>query len=176
MSYKRKTPKTHGRHAKINPKAFKQRNAYFEKHKDIITARGHTLKTWGDLLKTELYEQRYDQRYKDTPDVHRVSLKEFNAREIKAAADKLLHSTNFVKKEQIVRENIINSSKKFDAYNDMRRLIGERDSKGRFRKIDLIAELSWDSTARLWSFMGADGKRYVLDTTNSPEEIFVREA
>ena len=84
---------------------------------------------------------------------------------VKEASRKVLNSEAFTSPAERSRANLKGAVKDSfkEAYERMRKL--SRDERGRFKRIE--ENLSWDKERKAYVL----GGRYLIDVTNSPEEI-----
>lgn len=87
------------------------------------------------------------------------------------AAKKLNNSEIFTSAAERSRTNMINAMKdKFkDSYKEMQQLM--RDEKGHYKNIS--KSLTWDKDRGMYTFTDKNNKLYGIDTTNSPENIYL---
>ena len=90
---------------------------------------------------------------------------------IKEAIKKEANTETFVSAAERSRTNLINAIKEKhrESYDELRNLARE---KGKF--IKLKDNLEWDENYGTY-VLRAGNSRYLIDVTNSPEEVFIRE-
>lgn len=90
---------------------------------------------------------------------------------IKEAAKKEARTKTFLSPAERSRENLLESLKTnySESYNQLKNL---SRSHGKYQKIS--ENLTWD-TGRNAYVLNANGKSYVIDVTNSPEEVNIEE-
>lgn len=115
-----------------------------------------------------------------------TALYKFSKKEIAAAAKKEANTETFVSAAERSRENLVESMKtKFgDSYDRLRQLtryegetIHDESGKilkksGQFEKMG--SNLVWDQNKKGYTFLSG-GKQYLIDISNSPEEINIIE-
>ena len=94
---------------------------------------------------------------------------------LKTAVKKELHSHAYTSPEDIAKENFMSGirEKHNEAYKELRRMA--RTEEGRFKKV--AESISWYESSKNgrkvsgFKIKSYDGKEYVIDVSNSPEEV-----
>lgn len=104
----------------------------------------------------------YDRQYK-------YGVKKYT---IKQGIKIFMHSRAIMSYSDIARENMINAIKtKFpDVYKRIQALTGDRSAEGKI--VPMYEKLQWDEDFNAYTFNDKDGNKYVIITTNSPQEIY----
>ncbi len=89
---------------------------------------------------------------------------------IKEAAKKYAHSTRFVTRSDIGKENILAGVKSEfpDVYKEI------RSKMGKFKKGEHMADrLVWDKNMDAWKFTSSSNQTYYIMTDNSPKDVYI---
>ena len=118
----------------------------------------------------EQFQNRVMRRFKDGFDI--LKLKRYT---LKQALAKEIHSTAFTSYSSIAKENILNSIKdKFpDVYKEIVDKIGRVKQYGKF--VPTYEQLYWDKEKGKYTFVDKEGNKWLIDITNSPEEVFIEQ-
>jgi len=89
---------------------------------------------------------------------------------IKEGAKKYAHSTRFMEREDIGKENLLEGLKNEfpDTYKEL------RSKMGRFDKGEtMMSRLSWDDNKQMYKFTNNSGDVFWVDISNSPKAAYI---
>lgn len=96
-------------------------------------------------------------------------ISEFSVNDAKRAVEKLRNSEEYTSAAERSRYNMKEAMKNYDGAWDEYKRLSRRRVNGRFVK----QEWTWNTEHNGYTFIGSDGFTYLIDVTNSPEEITI---
>lgn len=180
-------------------KRFKNNVAIKKKANKIYRMRREFYNTWdNEQLRKELRLDQFNARtkailvannlkalekkYGKDFNIDDVSMGNFTSQQVKTAMKTVVNSEQFVSAAERSRNNLMEGIKKSypDTYKNIRKLLRRYNQQpsGQYAgslKINYNEQLEWDKDRRGYTFVGNDGKRYMINIDNSPEDIYIQE-